>query len=104
MPPFLSASKALRSVVSRKNVVRQLISSGKSNERLIEPDRCRYSSTVAAIRNRSIHKPFACRADPISLRGGLCSSNSVQMRQFLGCGDGEEGVLSRSYEEKRVLG
>lgn len=29
----------------------------------------------------------------------------VQTRPFLGCGDGEEGgVLSKVYEEKRVLG
>ncbi|TKY45676.1 Coenzyme Q-binding protein COQ10-like B [Spatholobus suberectus] len=28
----------------------------------------------------------------------------VQLRQFLGCGDGEEGVLSKTYEERRVLG
>ena len=29
----------------------------------------------------------------------------IQTRRFLGCGDGEEGsVLSKVYEEKRVLG
>ncbi|XP_028772562.1 coenzyme Q-binding protein COQ10 homolog, mitochondrial [Neltuma alba] len=91
MPPFLSASKALRSFVSRKTGVKQLISSGTSLGQLGD-------------KNRSICKPFGCAADSVSAIGALHKNHFVQTRQFLGCGDGEEGVLSKVYEEKRVLG
>ncbi|KAF7817499.1 coenzyme Q-binding protein COQ10-like protein, mitochondrial [Senna tora] len=104
MPPFLSTSKALRSFISHKNGVRQLISFGKSNGQLSKPDQCRCLSTIAGIQNRSIYKPSGCSADSKSFTGSLFDNNSLQTRQFLGCGDGEEGVLCKIYEEKRVLG
>ncbi|XP_054817969.1 uncharacterized protein LOC129317652 isoform X2 [Prosopis cineraria] len=104
MPPFLSTSKALRSFSSRKTGVRQLISFGASHWQLEKPDRCQCFSTIAGIQNRSICKPFGCYAHSISAVGGFHQNYFVQMRQFLGCGDGEEGVLSKVYEEKRVLG
>ncbi|XP_061364136.1 uncharacterized protein LOC133307609 isoform X1 [Gastrolobium bilobum] len=88
MPPFLSTSRALRSFASRKGDLRQLIRSGKN---------C----------NGQLHYPFGFRTGSSSSSspfvGALCN-NSVQTRQFLGCGDDGEGVLSKIYEEKRVLG
>ncbi|KAK7321692.1 hypothetical protein VNO77_32561 [Canavalia gladiata] len=77
----MSTTKALRSFASRKRDLSQLINSTKSS------NACRSPSS----------SPFA-RA--------LCNNihNAVQSRQFIRCGDGEQGVLSKIYEEKRVLG
>ncbi|KAJ1436758.1 START-like domain superfamily [Sesbania bispinosa] len=87
MVRFLSTSKTLRSFVSRKGDLRQLIRS--SNGHLDHPFRYRTRTASSS--------PFM---------GPLCNNinNSIQTRQFLGCGDGEEGILSKIYEEKRVLG
>lgn len=102
MPPFLSTSKALCSLASRKSGVSQLIRSSKSSWKL---DGCRCITT--AITGHHIQPSFS-RIGFSPLTGGLCNSNTnynvVQTRQFLGCGDGEEGILSRNYEERRVLG
>ncbi|KAI9118252.1 hypothetical protein K1719_010584 [Acacia pycnantha] len=104
MPPFSSTSKALRSVASRKTGVKQLICSGTSLGQLGKPERCQCLNTISSDQKRSIFKPVGCYADSISVIGGLQKNNFAQTRQFLGCGDGEEGVLSKVYEEKRVLG
>ncbi|XP_061343218.1 uncharacterized protein LOC133289318 [Gastrolobium bilobum] len=104
MPPFLSTSKALRSLASSKSGVSQLIRCSKSSGKL---DGCRY---LTAIAGRATHpiKPFGSRIGFPPLMGGLSHNNNnshaIQSRQFLGCGDGEEGVLSKIYEERRVLG
>lgn len=104
MPPFWSNTKALCSLASRKNGgVSQLIRSCKSSAKL---DGCRCITTISG---HSVH-PSVSRIGFSPLIGGLCNNNdsnnynAVQSRQFLGCGDGEEGVLSKTYEERRVLG
>lgn len=104
MPPFLSSSKALTSVASRRIGVRQLVSCGTSFGQLGKPDTCQCVSSIVGDLDRSVYKPFACNGDSLSVIGGLHKNNFVQTRQFLGCGDGEEGVLSKVYEEKIVLG
>ncbi|KAI4316702.1 hypothetical protein L6164_024657 [Bauhinia variegata] len=88
MPPFLSTSKVLWSLVSRRNGLRQLVSPCKSQ----------FSQ------NRSINNSFGYNSDSKPFSRCLFNNNVVQTRQFLGCGDGEEGVLSKIYEEKRILG
>ncbi|PIA59877.1 hypothetical protein AQUCO_00400624v1 [Aquilegia coerulea] len=45
------------------------------------------------------------KKDSRFLFGKLVQQQNVQVRNFIGCGDGEEGnVLSKNYEERRVLG
>ncbi|KAJ7958155.1 coenzyme Q-binding protein COQ10-like, mitochondrial-like [Quillaja saponaria] len=62
-------------------------------------------SSIAVIDSSSIHGPFGGYNCNKSLLGSFSNSNAVQTRWFLGCGDGEEGcVLSKVYEERRVLG
>ncbi|CAL0327075.1 unnamed protein product [Lupinus luteus] len=101
MSPFLSTSRALRSL--GKSGVTQSIRYNKSG--------FRYSTTTHQIQTRF----FASRIGSSQFMGGYCNNinnyndcnynyNYVQTRQFLGCGDGEEGVLTRSYEERIVLG
>ncbi|KAG5018366.1 hypothetical protein AAZX31_06G037600 [Glycine max] len=106
MPPFLSTSKALCSLASRKSGGSQLIRSSKSSGK---HDGCRCITT--AITGGHHNHPSVSRIGFSSLIGGSCNSNNhyynynvVQSRRFLGCGDGEEGILSRTYEERRVLG
>ncbi|KAK7283287.1 hypothetical protein RIF29_12708 [Crotalaria pallida] len=94
MAPFLSStSRALRSLALRKTGL----------------------SRCLATHHPLIH-PFASRIGSSPFLGGFCNINvnnynyninyinSFQTRHFLGCGDGEEGVLTRTYEERRVLG
>ncbi|CAJ1973389.1 unnamed protein product [Sphenostylis stenocarpa] len=99
MPPFLSTSKALCSLASRKSGVSQFIRSNKS--------RC-----ITAITGQHI-QPSISRVGFSSIIGGSSNNNNnnsnnnyiaAHTRQFLGCGDGEEGILSKTYEERRVLG
>ncbi|KAK8465360.1 hypothetical protein PHAVU_009G065300 [Phaseolus vulgaris] len=96
MPPFLSTSKALCSLASRKSGASQLIRSSKSR-------------SITAIIGHHI-QPSVSRIGFSSVTGGSSNNNNnnnynaVHSRQFLGCGDGEEGILSKTYEERRVLG
>ncbi|KAK7352413.1 hypothetical protein VNO80_17835 [Phaseolus coccineus] len=96
MPPFLSTSKALCSLASRKSVASQLIRSSKSR-------------SITAIIGHHIQPSVSCIGFS-SVTGGSSNNNNnsnynaVHTRQFLGCGDGEEGILSKTYEERRVLG
>ncbi|XP_027354184.1 coenzyme Q-binding protein COQ10 homolog, mitochondrial [Abrus precatorius] len=105
MPPFLSTSKALCSLASRKSGVSHLIRSSKSKSsgKLYG---CRCINAIAGKATNHI-QPFGSRTVFSPFLGTLCNNNyynGVQSRQFLGCGDGEEGVLSKTYEERRVLG
>ncbi|KAK7410036.1 hypothetical protein VNO78_00512 [Psophocarpus tetragonolobus] len=105
MPPFFSTSKALCSFASRKSGVSQFFRSSKSTGKL---DGCRCITT--AITGHNLIQPSISRIGFSSLIGGSCNHNNhnnfiaVQARQFLGCGDGEEGILTKTYEERRVLG
>ncbi|XP_019414811.1 PREDICTED: coenzyme Q-binding protein COQ10 homolog, mitochondrial-like [Lupinus angustifolius] len=110
MSPFLSSYRALlRSLESGKSGFIQSIKHSKSSGKV---NRCQFLTTMAS---RTIHhhqiQPFDSRIRSSSSMGGFCNINNysnynnfVQTRKFLGCGDGEEGVLTRTYEEKRVLG
>jgi coenzyme Q-binding protein COQ10 len=61
----------------------------------------RCAATLAVPRGRWADPP--ARAQPHRLGGGWPAA--AQTRSFLGCGDGEEGsVLSKVYEERRVMG
>ncbi|CAL1396061.1 unnamed protein product [Linum trigynum] len=99
MPPFSSTSKALRSLLAR---------SGRSGHFAVAPpkhNQIRRSRSVAGVSAPS--SVIDCRGDFSStlLGSSYSGSSAVQRRRFLGCGDGEEGgVLSKVYEERRVLG
>lgn len=80
-----------------------MIRSSNSAEKKLDGCRC-----FTSIADRATHpiQPFGSRTGFAPITGVFKSinNNSVQSRHFLGCGDGEEGVLSKTYEEKRVLG
>ncbi|MED6194891.1 hypothetical protein PIB30_032801 [Stylosanthes scabra] len=98
MPAFLSTAKALRSLASRRSGVgvAQLIRRSSYNKF----DGCRCLTSIAGGATNQIN-PLGCRVAGSALSN---SNAALQTRHFLGCGDGEEGVLSKIYEEKRVLG
>ncbi|XP_025643694.1 uncharacterized protein [Arachis hypogaea] len=100
MPAFLFTAKALCSLASRRSGVAQLIRRRGSNKF----DGCRCLTSIAGGATNQIQS-LGCRVAGFPFTGALNNSNAaVQTRHFLGCGDGEEGVLSKIYEEKRVLG
>ncbi|KAF5747046.1 coenzyme Q-binding protein COQ10 mitochondrial [Tripterygium wilfordii] len=103
MPPLMSGSRAFGSVLSRKKCVRHLIRSCRRDMQLQKFDVARCISGITGIQTPSIHNPVK---DVNCSIENFCNRTSfVQKRQFLGCGDGEEGsVLSKVYEERRVLG
>lgn len=106
MPPFMSASKVIGSILSRKARARQLINSAQYNSQLRRPDRIFRFSSVPGVNAPSVRNLIGCR-DHIDFTSSSLASDSgfLQRRQFLGCGDGEEGDgLSKVYEERRVLG
>lgn len=107
----MSASKAVGTFVNRKNGIRQLMKFAKNNnnnnhEQLLKYDQLRcLSSIVPGIEIPSVSKSGGGGAykGHDFLFGG--DSHNVQTRNFLGCGDGQEGnVLSKVYEEKLVMG
>lgn len=107
MPPFSPATKALGSFLSRRTSTGRLIRRRWSSDSIGKRDgsRCWTCSAVAGIGNSFGSRQSSSYKDVGVLAGSSWSVNSVQRRQFLGCGDGEEGgVLSRVYEERRVLG
>lgn len=102
----MPASKAFGALVSRKIGVRHLISQPKNNGQLRKIDQIRRFSSIAGVQIPAVHKLIGITQCNInSLIVDLSHTNILQRRQFLGCGDGEEGdVLSKVYEERVVLG
>lgn len=102
MPPLTSTSKAVGYLLSRRNLIRY---SGKGEQaRKLHQSRC--LGGIAGIETRSVRKLIgSANQDVTFLSGASCDFSDVRRRRFLGCGDGEEGgVLSKVYEERRVLG
>ncbi|XP_042503123.1 coenzyme Q-binding protein COQ10 homolog, mitochondrial [Macadamia integrifolia] len=103
MPPFMSASKAVGMLVSRRNGVGMLMGSSKSSRQFKKFVQGRCLSSMAGMESTTLDNLVGTDQYIKSSIGSL--QNTVQKRCFLGCGDGEEGnVLSRNYEEKRVIG
>lgn len=103
MPPFMSASKAFGSLISRKIGVKHIVN---SNRQLRNLDLVRRFSSRAGLDVSSIHKLIGAHGNTyLPSENVNDNANFVQRRRFLGCGDGEEGDgLSKVYEERRVLG
>lgn len=100
MPPFISTtSKAVRSVTTRKNGIVHLIRSVKNTRQVEKLDHIRCFSGIAPSVQYS-DKDLKLWSPRLFDNG-----HTVQTRRFLGCGDGDEGgVLSKVYEERRVMG
>ncbi|KAH7523626.1 hypothetical protein FEM48_Zijuj06G0032000 [Ziziphus jujuba var. spinosa] len=107
MPPFTSTTKAVLSLLSRRSGFRNLVRySGKvERSKKLHQSRCFFSG-IAGIETGSVRQLIgSANQDVSSLSGAYFDVSNVQRRRFLGCGDGEEGgVLSKVYEERRVLG
>ncbi|EEF52400.1 coenzyme Q-binding protein COQ10 homolog, mitochondrial [Ricinus communis] len=107
MPPFMSTTKALRFLTTNKNVAKGLIRSPKNpTSKYNHQIRC-YDSIMGMSTPtvRELIDNYNNNNDNNSCTIGRLYNNNSQKRQFLGCGDGEEGgVLSKVYEERRVLG
>ncbi|EXC41989.1 hypothetical protein L484_000662 [Morus notabilis] len=99
MSPFTSTSKVVGSLISRRNGIRHLVKhagNGKSH-------RIRCFSGITGIETPLLIG--SKRQDVCSSSSILSNVDNLQRRTFLGVGDGEEGgVLSKVYEERRVLG
>lgn len=107
MPPFMPVSKALGSFVSRTTGRRHLISSAKSDGQLRKLNQFRRLCGITGIETSSVHKLIGIHQNTNSSLASFSQNNGnvLQRRRFLGVGDGEEGdVLSKVYEERRVLG
>ncbi|XP_059636673.1 uncharacterized protein LOC132278800 [Cornus florida] len=105
MPPFMSTSKALGRLVSHRNCIKQLARYSKNNGYLGNYAQFRCLSSIAGMEPLPINKLIGAYKDSDFAFGSICNRSVVQRRSFLGVGDGEEGnVLSKVYEERRVLG
>ncbi|XP_077245249.1 uncharacterized protein LOC143885126 [Tasmannia lanceolata] len=110
MPRLLSASKAIGRLLSHlqrpldvKNGVGLLAWSGKSRGKLGQFVDVRSLSSIVGIETPSVDNLVDIDKDTTLFSSNKC--NAIQTRRFLGCGDGEEGnVLSKTYEERRVIG
>ncbi|MQM05235.1 hypothetical protein Taro_038040 [Colocasia esculenta] len=110
MPTLLSALRAAGRLLSgrqhagcRRNGLEYLWSCGEESTQIGRLAHPRCLGGLARIGVPTIGKLVNVDADVSLLRRNLRSAG--QTRLFLGCGDGEEGnVLSKSHEERRVLG
>ncbi|KAJ8772864.1 hypothetical protein K2173_028041 [Erythroxylum novogranatense] len=104
MPPFMSTSWTVLNRMTRKNGAKQFIFPAKSYAHKLYQIRCLSNIAGGPYFN---HQVIDNQKD-FNLTLGSFHDNPnaiVQKRRFLGCGDGEEGgVLSKVYEERRVLG
>lgn len=111
MPPVLSPLKALARLSSRGQhglglkkyglvSWRRCPENGRTLERFAQTRSLR---SVVRLGNPCIDK--LVDADKELCNSFRDSCGSIQSRCFLGCGDGEEGnVLSKTHEERRVVG
>ncbi|XP_065846923.1 uncharacterized protein [Euphorbia lathyris] len=101
MRSFFSTSKALRSILASKNAGKYWTRSANVYTSKFDKIRC-YSSIVGSS-TPSVGDIIDRKEN--SILSMYSNTSSAQKRQFLGCGDGEEGnVLSKVYEERLVLG
>lgn len=110
MPPFLSSSRALALILSGRS--RSLDLGAGMRWLGKHPEAWRRWERFAQTRSLSNFAPCGNPCIAQLFRSGKALVPSVgnlhrydQGRCFLGCGDGEEGsVLSKIYEERRVIG
>ncbi|KAJ6799856.1 coenzyme Q-binding protein COQ10-like protein, mitochondrial-like [Iris pallida] len=102
-PPVVSSARALARLLSGSGRV--------LDPRLVSSSSSWSTSRCFSSRNNSVARIGNPRVDPSSVGRGSGQSaaalncNTRTTRWFLGVGDGEEGdVLSKVYEERRVMG
>lgn len=102
MRSFFSATKAAGRLILRSNGGKKLLGFSPRDGRL---GHVRRLGSLPAVREFLVSNDICANRDCNSLLGRGCCGNAIQRRGFLGCGDGEEGnVLSKVYEERRVMG
>ncbi|XP_022768770.1 uncharacterized protein LOC111312608 isoform X2 [Durio zibethinus] len=106
MPPFLSTSKVVRSVISRRNVIDRFIRDANNRWRSGNFDQIRWITGIPGTETPPVHPLLGPRKEDSNLSlNNFFNHYTLQRRRFLGCGDGEEGgVLSKVYEERIVMG
>lgn len=102
MPPFLSTSKVVESLISRRGGIRHAIKYARCNAEPWKYRNVRHLRCFPGVETSTIHRLFD---QDRKISESFRDISAVQSRRFLGCGDGEEaGVLSKIYEERRVMG
>lgn len=97
MPPFLTTARAVGSFLCRRNCLKSANDGGRSRM-FFNQTRC-----LSGIAPQS--ESLLDKRDVNTSMGRMRCSSAVQRRSFLGCVDGEEGgVLSKVYEERRIIG
>ncbi|KAJ6792280.1 coenzyme Q-binding protein COQ10-like protein, mitochondrial-like [Iris pallida] len=110
MPPVVSLARALARLAPGRSRVLDTRLASSSSENLGKFDlfsqnrRFSSSNSVARIGNPCVDSSLSAdREFGPSVRGPNCSTQT--RRRFIGAGDGEEGdVLSKVYEERRIMG
>lgn len=103
MPPFLSTSKVVESLISRRGGIRHAIKYATCNAEPWKYRNGRHLRCIPGVETSSTYRLFDQNRKVFS--ESFRDIRAVQSRRFLGCGDGEEaGVLSKIYEERRVMG
>ncbi|CAH9136142.1 unnamed protein product [Cuscuta epithymum] len=101
MSSFISTSKLCRRLVSRRNPLLLGTKYNKSGWKSGNSAKARCLSSITGIGSGSSAYSSVYAPE----RGIYSNANVTQRRNFLGCGDGEEGnMLSKVYNEKRVIG
>lgn len=106
MPSFLSTSKAIKRLVTHRNVLKQRLGIDNNGWGLGNHVQVRCLSNIVGVPSVSPGCDAGSKVITPSPRGEVYRIGPViQTRGFLGCGDGEEGsMLTKIHEEKRVLG
>ncbi|XP_010439969.1 PREDICTED: coenzyme Q-binding protein COQ10 homolog, mitochondrial-like [Camelina sativa] len=105
MPPFMSGSRAIVSLISCRNAIRNSISRPGIPRRSCVSNQIRRFGSLSGVERCSPYGSVMSNDEDGRVSFGT-GSLLIQRRHFLGCGDGEEGggELSKIYEERRVLG
>lgn len=107
MSSLKSTSKAVGLLITSKNGGKRLIRRLQNNPELENCVQNRCFRTIGSIETlqSSCQIVNGTQKDPPFLQN-MSPGVLIQRRQFLGCGDGDEGsnVLSKVHEEKRIMG
>lgn len=105
MPSFMSATRALKSLLLRKNGVKNIVKCNRNNWGLANFVQVEGLSSIACFNNFLLGNESSFGAKKRHLCISECDYGVIRKRGLLGCGDGAEAnVLAKVYEEKRVLG
>ncbi|KAM7278634.1 hypothetical protein ACFE04_005768 [Oxalis oulophora] len=108
MPPpsFMSNSRAITSLISRKNRIRPLINNNNTRSSLLDyHHNPRFTHNHNHNHNHNPPTIITPNFSPSTTLYNNINSSIIQKRYFLGFGDGEEtNCLSKVYEERRIMG